>query len=106
MVFARERDSKYPGTDKQPSRNGNISSLAEMISGLINTNGCSSTPTTIILFSTPTCGAARPYPLADFIVTNNDVQKSSSSLSNTVTASDILCSTGFGYVRIGSTFIC
>src|SRR5574343_1375089 len=94
-----------PGTDRQPSSPLTRTSLAQVISGLISTSGwtrSSDTSITIRRSCTSTCVAARPMPLASYMVSNMSSMVCCRRASKACTGWATLCRRGSGYRRMGS----
>jgi hypothetical protein len=88
-----------PGTDRQPSSLTCLSALAQTISGLISTIGSlrfSDTSITISRSCTSTWVAARPMPLASYMVSSMSAISALMRASTAATGLATVCSFGSG----------
>ena len=105
---ARSTPSYMPGTERQPSSRVWRSSLSHSISGLISTtrwSRVSETSITTTRWCTSTWVAAKPTPLASYMVSNISFTSVRMASSTASTGRATMCSLGSGYTRMGSRAI-
>src|SRR3990167_1105280 len=93
------------GTDRQPSSQTIISSLAQVISGLMSTRGAlrsSLVSITTTRSCTSTWVAAKPTPLASYMVSSMSSTNWRMRSSTIATGLATVCRRGSGYWRMGS----
>ena len=92
---------KYrPGIDKQPSSYSHSPRLSVMVGLMMATGSCSGSWYTNRRFCTPTCGAARPTPLASCMVSTMSSTRRASLPSISVISADRWVRTGSPNRRI------
>jgi hypothetical protein len=88
-----------PGTDRQPSSPTCFSSLAQVISGLTSTSGwlrSSEVSITTTRSCTSTWVAARPMPLASYMVSSMSATRARMRASTACTGLATVCRRGSG----------